>query len=230
MSRTTVGRSLVVTLAVAGVVALLGTFAFPPVAGGKAPAEWDGLKQTKSKRVQLLYVRPNATLAGYKHVRLEPLQVAFDKNWDPNRTRVGPYQLGPEDYEKIKKGLADEFARVCRGDLGAGGYALVTDAGEDVLDVTPIVVDLYIAAPDKMVAGRSTTYTADPGHMTLVAELRDSDTQQILARAVDKRAASWGGTFQIATSVTNLGAASQVISRWCTALREALDEANGKKK
>jgi hypothetical protein len=193
-----------------------------------APKEWDGLVLRPSKNVDLLYVRPDASLAGYKRIKLEPLQVAFDKNWDPNRSRVGTNRLTAADFEKIKKALAEEFAKVCESELAKSGYVLVKETGDEVLTVQPFVVDLYIAAPDKQSAGRSYTYTADPGHMTLVAELRDSETNQILARAVDKRSAQTSGTYQMTTSVTNMGAARQIIARWASALRDALDAANGK--
>jgi uncharacterized protein DUF3313 len=192
------------------------------------PKEWDGLQLRDSKNVDRLYVRPGASLAGYKRVRVERLVVQFDKNWDPNRSRVGSYRLTKEDFEKIKNGLADEFAKTFPKELAEGGYQTADEAGPDVLDVTPIVVDLYIAAPDKMMPGRSYTYTADPGRMTLVAELRDSETQQILARAIDAQRATSTATFQISNSVTNLAAAQRIIDRWSSLLRKALDAANGR--
>ena len=195
-------------------------------AAKEPPKEWDGLELRKSKNVAALYVRPEASLAGYKHVRLEPLQVQFDKNWDPNASRMGTNRLTADDFDRIKQGLAEEFVKVTKDELARSGYDLVTEAGEDVLDVTPIIVDLYINAPDKPYAGRSRTYTADQGRMTLVAELRDSETQQILARAIDPRQATGTGTFQITTSVSNLAAAAQIIQRWARALRQALDAAN----
>ena len=190
------------------------------------PKEWDGLELRKSKNVQRLYVRPEATLAGYKRVRLEPLQVSFAKDWDPNRGKSGSYRLDQEDFDRIKKGLADEFVKVCDQELAKGGYTLTAESSEDVLDVTPMIVDLFIAAPDNMTAGRVTNYTADPGRMALVAELRDSQTGQIIARVVDRRVARSTGTFQVANSVTNMSAARQIIARWASALRGALDAAN----
>ena len=197
------------------------------VLAADAPKEWDGLQLRSSKRVDRLYLRPEASLAGYKRVRMERLQVAFDKNWKPNDSRRGSARLTTEDFDKIKNGLADEFAKVFASELAKGGYQIVDASGEDVLDITPLVVDLYIAAPDKMTAGRSYSYTADPGHMTLVAELRDSETGQILARALDAKSA-WSSSFQIANSVTNSAEARRIIARWASALRAALDEANGR--
>jgi len=194
-----------------------------------APPEWDGLELRESKTVSLLYVRPGASLEGYKRVRLEPLQVSFDENWNPNRSRQGSNRLTSADFDRIKQGLADAFAKTSAKELAKGGYDVVTESGDDVLDVAPFVINLYISAPEKMTAGSSRTYTADPGRMTLVAELRDSDTGTILARVVDSRAARSTGTFQWTTSVSNLGAANQIIVRWASALRQALDAANGKK-
>ena len=64
--------------------------------------------------------------------------------------------------------------------------------------------------------------------MTLVAELRDSDTGQILARALDAQRAPSTGTFQWTTTGSNLAAANIIIERWAAALRDALDAANGR--
>jgi hypothetical protein len=199
-----------------------------PAVAADAPKEWDGLVQRPSKSVDLLYVRPEASLAGYKRVRLEPLQVAFDKNWDPNAGRLGTQRLTKGDLEKMKAALVEDFDQVFRDELAKGGYTVVKESGEDVLDVAPFVVDLYVAAPEKMTAGRSRTYTQDAGRMTLVAELRDSETNQILARVVDKKNASPSGLYQMTTSVTNRAAARQIVAQWASALRRALDVANGR--
>jgi hypothetical protein len=64
--------------------------------------------------------------------------------------------------------------------------------------------------------------------MALVAELRDSETGQNIARVIDRRNLPSTGNFQITTSVSNLGSARQVIARWASALRAALDAANGR--
>lgn len=192
------------------------------------PTEWDGLELRKSENVDRLYLRPGASLSGYKKVRLEPLQVEFDKNWDPNRGRVGSSRLTAKDFETIKKTLAEAFAQVSAEQLAKGGYDLVKDPGDDVLDVTPLIMNLYIVAPDKPTAGRGRTYTSEAGQMTLVAEMRDSDTGTILARVVDSRKMGSSTTWRITNSVTNLGEAKYIIQGWASALRRALDVANGK--
>ena len=217
-------RSLVVA-SIATV--LIAPAVWPVPAAAQAPTEWDGLVQRPNRAVDLLFVRPDASLAGYKRVRLEPLQVSFDRNWQPNRGSAGR-PLTAADFDRIKRTLAQEFARVAESELARGGYTLVKESGEDVLDVHPAVIDLFIAAPERRAAGRTRTFTANPGRMTLVAELRDSETGQILARVVDRRNAPSSGVFQLTTSVTNIGAARSIIARWASALRSALDAANGR--
>lgn len=198
------------------------------IAGAQqAPQEWDGLQLRPSRAVDLLYARPGASLEGYKAVRLEPLQVSFDQNWNPNRGSRST-QLTAADFERITNTLSQEFARVSASELARSGYAIVQRSGPDVLEVQPFIVDLFITAPSTQGAGRTRTYTANAGRMTLVAELRDSETNTILFRVVDRRNASSTGTFQLSTSVSNMGAARQAIQRWAAALRSALDAANGK--
>lgn len=203
--------------------------ASPVASAAKPPKEWDGLELRDSKRFDRVYARPGASLAGYKRVRLEALQVAFDKDWDPNRDQRSPsHRLSAQDFEDIKTGLATEFAKVFAEELTKGGYSIATEPGEDVLDITPFIIDLYITAPDTSMqtAGRSRTYVADSGHMTLVAEARDSVTNQVLARAIDAVQGMDTGRFQVANSVTNIADARFAIKKWATSVVKALDEFN----
>src|SRR5262249_45494334 len=149
----------------------------------------------------------------------------------PNATSSSPSrQLSKDDIERIRTTLASEFRKVFSEELGKHGYPLVDHDGEDVLRVTAAIVNLYITAPEKMTAGRSRTYTTNAGHMSLIAELRDSVTGQLLARAVDNVQARDTGTFQITNSVTNLGAARNALVRWAEILRKGLDDAAGRAK
>ena len=43
----------------------------------------DGLQKTTVKGLDLTYVRPGATLAGYDSIQLAPVYVAFVKDWTP---------------------------------------------------------------------------------------------------------------------------------------------------
>ena len=211
-------------------LATLGAFAVAPSVAADAPAEWDGMARIPSKRLEFVYVRPGATLAGYKRVRLDVVKVAFDKNWNPNRDTYSPSRrLTSTDLEAIKTNLATEFRKIFKSELAKGGYAVTDSNGEDVLLVSPAIMDLYITAPAKSRPGRVQTYVTNAGRMTLVAELRDSTSGQILARVVDRQQASGSGQFEYSSGQFNSAEARSIIGKWAGVLRQGLDEVNEKK-
>jgi hypothetical protein len=186
---------------------------------------YDGLQQVKSKKLDLLYVQPGATLASYNKIWIDPVQVAFSKSWKPDR-----FKVDSQDRERIRSDLAAEFQRVFQQELQEkGGYEIVSAAGTDVLRVTAAIIDLYIAAPDTAEAGRTKVYSVSPGEMTLVAELRDTETGAILARVADHKGRSFGA-MQWTTRATNVAEARRILRAWATTLREGLDAARGKER
>jgi hypothetical protein len=216
-------RPLLAFLAV-GAVALAGCSTTRP-----ALEDWDGLVHQPGTRLHSVWVKPDAELVGYRSVMLDPVRVEFARNWDPTRGgRSQASRLNPADVEAIRTNLADLFREVFREELARGGYQLVDEAGPDTLRVSAAIVDLYISAPDTMSAGRSRTYTSNAGRMTLVAELRDSVTGEILARAVDPRSARNTGTMEWTNRVTNTAEARRAIRTWAQALLRGLDEIYGR--
>jgi hypothetical protein len=204
---------------------------FPLAVADEPPKEWDGLARVSSKQLDLLYKLPEADFSGYKRVRLDPIEVEFDKNWKPNASERSPSRrLTDSDLVKIKQALAEEFRKVFTEELTKNGYPVVNEDSEDVLRVSAAIVNLYINAPDKMSAGRSRTYTTSAGHMTLLVELRDSVTGKLMARAIDSVQGRDTGSFQITNSVTNMGAARDALSKWARVLREGMDDATGRTK
>ena len=196
---------------------------------GPSVTEWDGLVLQPDTRLAAVFVRPGADIASYKNVLLDPVQISFAGNWDPNRGRGASGRLSSADIASLKSGLADLFRETFRAELARGGYLLVEEEGPDTLRVSPAIIDLYVTAPATNSAGRTRVYTASSGRMTLVAELRDSVTNEILARAVDSRSGRSGaGMMTWTNSVTNTADARRAINTWARALRRALDGVYGK--
>ena len=211
-----------------GALAALLPVALP---ADEPPKEWDGLVRVKSKNLDHVYKLPEADFSGYKRVRLDPIEVEFDKNWKPNDSTRSPSQrLTNSDIEKIKQALAEEFRKVFTEELTKNGYPVVEESDDDVLRVSAAIVNLYITAPEKMTAGRSRTYTTSAGHMTLVAELRDSVTGKLMARAVDSVQGRDTGNFMITNSVTNMSAARTALNKWARVLLFFCDDATGRAK
>lgn len=211
----------------ASTLALAPAFAATPMAQLEEALSHDGLKKITVKGIDLAYARPGATLAGYGKVKLEPVDVAFRKDWDPARTG-SRLKVRAEDRENIRTGVAkivqDEFVKELQS---KGSYQVVNDSGPDVLRVNIHIVNLYVTAPDTNEAGRSRTYTVSAGEMTLVLELFDSETGEVLARVVDRREARGAGGMSISNSVMNAGEAQLIASSWARILRNGLDKAHG---
>jgi len=157
------------------------------------------------------------------------VEVSFARNWDPNRGgRSAARRLNASDITAMQVGLADMFRETFRAELERGGFKLVDEVGPDTLRVTAAIIDLFVTAPNAPAAGRSRTYTANTGRMTLVAELRDSVTGEILARVVDAQSGRSGGTWMATSSVTNNADARRAIGIWATALRRSMDGLYGR--
>ena len=216
--------AIVVALAVAGGVAV--PLLISVTLANAPPAEWDGLVRVQNRRLDHMYLLPDVSFAGYTRVRLDPVEVSFYRNWNPNRS--ASQRLRQSDLESIKSTLANEFRRVLSDTLTRGGYKLVDEDGEDVLRVQAAIVNLYITAPSAGAPGGSRTFVANTGQMTLVAELRDSVTDQLLGRAVDTVRGRQTGGFQMASSVTNMADARRALSQWADVLLTGLDDAEGR--
>ena len=188
------------------------------------PASWDGLELRKVKGLDAVYVRPGVEFKEYRTLYLDPVEVAFDKNWDPNASsRNVSSRLSASDIEKIRAEMATEFHRIFAEQLAKGGYAVVNRPGEDTLQVSAGLADVYITAPDKATAGRSYTFTVNPGRMTLVMELRDGPTAQLLARVVDRHVGRDNGYLSISNGVANSAEFRRAVQGWADKLVQALD-------
>jgi hypothetical protein len=190
----------------------------------RGPSEWDGLVRQTSTRFDAVFVKPDAEIPAYRNLLLKPADVRFAASWDPNRGgRSMRRSLDAADMAAIQADLATMFHDIFREELTSGGFQFVTEAGPDTLTIIPAIVDLYITAPDVPTAGRSRTYTANTGRMTLVLELRDSTTGEILARVVDSRSGRNTGMMTITNRVTNTADARRAIRIWAQASRSGLE-------
>jgi hypothetical protein len=217
-------RLLALALICFGVVAV----AVPAFAADRAmPSETpDGLKLVKRPGLDTVYVREGVSLAKYQKVMLDPVEVSFDKNWDPRRGTAS--RLEAADPVAIQQGLAKLAREVFQRELEKkGGYPLVAEPAPDVLRVRARIVDLYINAPETRSAQPSRVYVVNAGEMTLIAELYDSVTNTLFARIIDRQRGLERGLneLQIANRVTNTAEADRILTFWAGRLRNALDKA-----
>jgi hypothetical protein len=185
----------------------------------------EGLKLVENpKQMAYVWAQPGADLSQYERVYIAEPLVAFKKNWQRDQNR-GHIKVRSSDMERIKNNVAGLFIEVFTEELGKGGYTLANERAEDVLLVRPAIIDLDVTAPDVRSTARSQSFATSAGSMTLYVELIDSETGDMLAKALDRRADRDTGTLQWQTGPANRAAALRIIRPWAEALREALDEA-----
>jgi hypothetical protein len=185
-----------------------------------------GLELVNSKNVDRLYRRPDVDTSTYSKVLIGEPVVEFSKSWNPRN--YGTFGLSAAQLKTIRVDLAalakSTFAKV----LGDGGYAVVTEAGEGVLEITPNIANLYITAPNNPSPGRSRTYAMDAGSMTLVLQVNDAVAGTLLAVAYDHQRGGQSGMLQWASAASNREAASATLKGWAEQLKRDLDAARAK--
>ncbi len=187
----------------------------------------DGLARINVKGVSLAYARPGATLAAYKRVKIDPVEVAFEKDWKASRpgSRI---PLSTQELDEIRTGLAkliqDQFVKALEA---KGRYPVVKESGPDVLRLRIYVVNLKVNAPANVSSGRTQTFTMSAGEMTLFMDLFDSETGQIIARVIDRREGRADSVMRMSSRVTNVAQAEDIAAEWARILRDALDRAQG---
>lgn len=174
-------------LLMAAVIAILLPTAVPARAAEPDSKPWDGLVEVSSPKMDVAYLMPGTDFRVYKRVMLDNPEVAFQKNWMRTiNSRMG-HRVSEQDAKKILASVQSNTRAVFEDVFAKAGFAVVAEPGEDVLRVRSAVVDLYVNAPDTNMSAFSRTYTAEAGEATLVLELRDSLTNALLGRVLDRR-------------------------------------------
>ena len=194
-----------------------------------AAAAWteDGLQKVAIKGLDVVYVRPEASLTGYDKVLLRPISVAFRRNWEKTAVPGSNLRINPKDSQRIKDNLAGLIREEVIKQLTEGGYQLTDSSGDDVLEVNMSIIDLNVRAPNVRAANNTNIYAVSAGEMTLVAELRDSASSDAVMRIFDHAEAHETTWPRRITSIDNIAEARSMASAWARSLRMLLDAARG---
>lgn len=208
---------------IAGVAgALIATSS--PISAAKPPDTWDGLLRVQAKRLDAVYLMPDADFRVYTKVMIDMPQIAFRKNWqrDYNSTYRGTMgRISDEDVRRAVDEASSRFSEVLTKAYTDAGYQIVTQPGADVLRLSTAIINVDVVAPDVMTAGRSRTYSDEAGEATLALEARDSLSGALLGRALDRRIAGDNSSFR-RNSVTNRSDFDRLFSIWAKLSVEGL--------
>lgn len=210
--------------AVAGLA--LGTFVNARAADAP-PTTWDGLVRVPSKKIKFVYLAPKTDFKPYTAVMIDPTEVAFGKDWIRNYNEQQADPTGQIEASDIRNAVTDGVKRssaIFDKAFADGGYQVVTTAGPNVLRVRTAILNIQVASPDLMSSmSRTITNSSAAGSAMLVVEVRDSQSNALLGRAVDQRLAGEGGSV-LRNSVTNHSDFQELVKTWAKASVAGLNE------
>lgn len=208
-------------------VGSVGCATKPPTAqtGPDAEVSFDGLHKFDNTRVDVAWAVPDLDLSGYwkilpVNVGIEYREVKNRGTTTAARSSGGPFFIDDKARAQFEA-LVDEI--VMEELKKSSRFEVVDEPGPGTLIVSGGLLNVTSQVPPDTV-GRSRIYLSSVGEATLVLEIRDSETNRILGRAVDRRAAETiGGTFTISNTVTTNAEVRRLIRYWGTLVREALE-------
>ena len=209
----------------------LGCTTAPPniQTGPDAETSYDGLHKVDNARNDAAWAVPDFDLSGYTNIIFVNLGIEYKEVRNKGSSQVARSQGGPyfiddkaraQFEDLVSEIFSEELQKITR-------FQIVHEPGPDTLLVGGGLLNVTSQVPPDPVGGRSRYYLSNIGDATLVLEIRDSESNRILARAVDRRAAETiGGSFQRSNSVTNSAEVKRLIRHWAVALREGLEGFN----
>ena len=172
----------------------------------------DGLYPVKHSRIDVAFAREGLDLGPYDAVMVAPVSIAYQRK---------SYELNEVQVERMGR----YFSETLSEELSDNGYQLVTTPGANVLLLQASIVDLRINRPTKAPVGRATVFAAESGEMTLIGELKDSMSGQILVRFADRQRprSYWAKS----TSISEWSEVRRAFRFWAGILTERLDAFHG---
>ena len=188
-------------------------------------AEWtfDGLVRVDNTKLDKVWVKPDINLADYDSIMLQSVEVHYRAVRNPGSDRLYPrdtefFPLTDQQkagvVEILSKAFKDEMAK-CKS------YTLTDTPGPNTLAVRGELLDVVSRTPPEV--GFRDVYLSSFGEATLVIELRDSVSDEIFARAVDRRAAESFGELVKADSISARMEVSRLATSWARLVREGID-------
>ena len=193
--------------------------------GPGAEVTVDGLHKVINSKFRYAWVKPSADFVSYTAIVLDPVVISYKRK--PKRTQYattgGNFALSERQMAKMKIFFRKAFV----AELRKSPYYKITDVpGPAVLRLVPSIIDLRIDVPTNPPPGRDRIYATNAANMTLLLELHDSMSGEILARVADRRKARLHGGFELrsSTTVSNTDAIQRVFRFWAEILRARLDD------
>ena len=208
-------------VALALFVSLFGCESTPVNAPAPSVAEtnFEGLATVRSRAFDTAQIRPGTDFRAYSRVKLGKPELAYRAT---DRSG-GDFPLTEEQknrfHESLVSAFDNEFANL-------RGVEIVDVAGPATLTLEIRVEDIVVSVAPSAVgrAGRAAALLEASGEAIIVIELRDSQSNAILARGVDAASAK-GGALRTPDKElkTRFESADKLVTTWAAKARNGLE-------
>ena len=191
----------------------------------EAELSFDGMYPVKGGSMDGAWARADIDIEKYSKVMLQGIGIEYRPGGSTKRGLSGG---GPDGHFAVTDDQKQRFQKVMREafeeELKKGKhFELVTEPGPDVLLLRGGLLDVVSFVPQDQV-GSGEIFLSRIGEATLIFELRDSESEAILLRAVDRKAAeNVSGSMSMSNRGTNTAEFRRVARSWGMSLRDGLD-------
>ena len=194
-------------------------------AGPDAETTFDGLVRIDNSRFAAAWVDPDVDLTQY--TRIIPGGAEFEFRNVQKMSASAARRSNEREFwisDTNRQRLIDTVTEVFTEELQKSKHFTVTDEpAADALIIVGGLHDIVSQVPPEEV-GRSEIWLRSVGEATLVIELRDSLSNEVVYRAIERRAAESTGNQMIrGNTATTWAEVRRWARRWAVRLREGLD-------
>ena len=210
-------------------VGMLLAASAPLLAQSQEPDEnWEGLVRVPSQTIEFVYLAPGADFRPYTKVMLEPSEMAMRKDWLRDyQHATGERRNGVNERDVVRalERGSKRFDTYFADAFTEAGFTIARSPGADVLRVRLGVFEIDVQTPDTMKVTRNErlTLSENAGQATLVVEVRDSVTNALLGRAIERRLADDTGQWVRDLGDSRVGF-NRLFHRWAEASAEGMVE------
>ena len=193
--------------------------------GPNAETTFDGLVRIDNSRFAGAWIDPDVDLTQY--TKIIPGGAEFEFRNVQRTTASQARRSNEREFwisDTSRQRLIDTVSEVFREELERSEHFTVTEEpGPDTLIIVGALHDIVSRVPPEDV-GRSEVWLRSVGEATLIIQLHDSLSNEVIYRAVERRAAeSPGGQMVRANTATTWTEVRRWARRWAVRLREGLD-------
>lgn len=210
-------------LALAALIAGCASAAPPPSISPTAEPSLDGLYRVDNSILQYAEAKRDLDLTPYTAFLLGPVEVSYKK--DPGVRTPGSqesnFALTPRQMTTLKESFLEEIERALTRE---DGYEIVTEPAANVLRIDAYLMDLVVRFDAEATVGRNQAYASSYGEVTMLLELRDSESGEILARVAERQDPT-RSTYDVVSVQTTFvrGDVTRMFRHWAQTVRERLD-------